>query len=223
MAFYTHFPTAEFTPLFRLLDDYDAHRSTQSKQKPSASTPRRPRQTFTPSFDVREVNDSYYLDGELPGAHQDNIQIEFTDPHTLVIKGKTTHAYEAQQDTQADLDADASIPSGASSPKSYRATVEDAKEDGDDTVMSAGRQLASHSPSSQENTTVTKSKLSSSKESAPQFKYWVSERSFGEFCRTFNFPQRVNQDAVRANLKDGILSIVVPKAPAHTAKKIRVD
>lgn len=222
MAFYTHFPTTELTPLFRLLDDYDTHRSTQSKQKPSPSNIRRPRQTFTPSFDVREVNDSYYLDGELPGAHQDNIQIEFTDPHTLVIKGQTTQAYEAQHDTQADLDANASTRSGASSPKSYHVTVEDAKEDGDDTVMSAGGQSASRTPS-QDNTTVTKSKLTSSKDTAPQFKYWVSERSFGEFCRTFNFPQRVNQDAVRANLKDGILSVVVPKAPAHTAKKIRVE
>jgi len=219
MVFYTRFPSTEFTPLFRLLDDYDTHRSTHSKASSSKSLKRH---HFTPKFDVREVNDSYYLDGELPGALQDNIEIEFSDPHTLVIKGKTARASDTQQGSLADLDAEESTPSGASSPKSYHATVEDGNEDGDDTVMSSGENAA-HRVSSKANTMVTKGESPLSKNSTPQFKYWVSERSFGGFSRTFNFLERINQDAVRANLKDGILSVVVPKAPAHAAKKIRVE
>ena len=41
--------------------------------------------------------------------------------------------------------------------------------------------------------------------------YWMAERSIGEFKRSFSFPQRVDQDSVKASLKNGILSIVVPK------------
>jgi len=41
--------------------------------------------------------------------------------------------------------------------------------------------------------------------------YWMSERSIGEFKRSFSFPQRVDQEGVKASLKNGILSIVVPK------------
>lgn len=45
----------------------------------------------------------------------------------------------------------------------------------------------------------------------PGFRYWVSERSVGEFQRTFNFPGKVDRDAVKASLKNGILTVVVPK------------
>ena len=54
-------------------------------------------------------------------------------------------------------------------------------------------------------------------------KYWVSERSVGEFHRAFSFPSRVNQDEVKASLKNGILNVVVPKAPSYKAKRIDVE
>jgi HSP20 family molecular chaperone IbpA len=41
--------------------------------------------------------------------------------------------------------------------------------------------------------------------------------------RTFKFPGRVNQDAVKASLKNGVLSVTVPKAPAVVAKKIAIQ
>lgn len=54
-------------------------------------------------------------------------------------------------------------------------------------------------------------------------KYWVSERSVGEFHRAFTFPSLVDQNAVKASLKNGILSVVVPKATHHEAKRIMVE
>ena len=57
----------------------------------------------------------------------------------------------------------------------------------------------------------------------PQSRYWVSERSVGQFSRSFAFPSRVDQDNVRASLKNGILSIVVPKASAPTTRKINIE
>jgi len=58
---------------------------------------------------------------------------------------------------------------------------------------------------------------------APQHTYWVSERSVGEFARSFSFPNPVDHDNVKASMKNGILSIVVPKmAKAKTQKKIEI-
>ncbi|KAH8693315.1 HSP20-like chaperone [Phaeosphaeriaceae sp. PMI808] len=54
-------------------------------------------------------------------------------------------------------------------------------------------------------------------------RYWVSERSVGEFHRSFAFPAPVDQDAVKASLKNGILSIAIPKAQAPQSRKINIE
>ncbi|KAJ5520913.1 hypothetical protein N7463_001366 [Penicillium fimorum] len=52
----------------------------------------------------------------------------------------------------------------------------------------------------------------------------VSERSVGDFRRVFNFPSAINQDEAHASLKDGVLSMTVPKTESTTTtKKIPVD
>lgn len=54
--------------------------------------------------------------------------------------------------------------------------------------------------------------------------YWVSERSVGEFHRTFTFPSRVDNEGVKAKLKDGILSVTVPKVTVGKGgKRIAVE
>lgn len=58
----------------------------------------------------------------------------------------------------------------------------------------------------------------------PKHTYWVSERSVGEFARSFAFPNRVDQDNVKASLKNGILSVIVPKKQKpSTSKKIAIE
>lgn len=55
-------------------------------------------------------------------------------------------------------------------------------------------------------------------------KIWRSERKTGEFSRTFAFPQPVDQENVKATMKNGILNLSVPKmkkAPAQ--KKITIS
>ncbi|KAI5815657.1 HSP20-like chaperone [Pyronema omphalodes] len=53
-------------------------------------------------------------------------------------------------------------------------------------------------------------------------KYWVSERSVGEFSRSFSFPGHVDIDQVKASLEHGILKIVVPKMEKKTGRKIEI-
>ncbi|SZE99763.1 unnamed protein product [Blumeria hordei] len=54
-------------------------------------------------------------------------------------------------------------------------------------------------------------------------KFWVMERNVGEFSRTFSFPARVDQDSVKAFMKDGVLSVRIPKSKEHESRKIRIS
>lgn len=53
--------------------------------------------------------------------------------------------------------------------------------------------------------------IESKQHEKPAYRYWVSERSVGEFQRTFAFPAKVDRERIKANLKNGILTVVVPK------------
>ena len=50
--------------------------------------------------------------------------------------------------------------------------------------------------------------------------YYAYERSYGSFSRSFTLPEGVDVDQVRAELKDGVLNVVVPKRPEVQPKKI---
>jgi HSP20 family molecular chaperone IbpA len=149
----------DFSPLFRLLDDYDVHRS--ARNQPAA-------QSFSPRFDVHETDDAYHLDGELPGISQKDIDIEFSDHQTLVVKGHTEHEHRTSDPQESAQDSEET-------------------------------------------------------ETKPTRRFWATERSVGEFQRSFSFPARVDQDNVKASLKDGILSVTVPKATAAATKKITIE
>jgi HSP20 family protein len=60
-------------------------------------------------------------------------------------------------------------------------------------------------------------------EEGERHNYWVSERSVGEFHRTFTFPSRVDSEAVTAKLKDGILSVMISKVVGQGGKRITVE
>ena len=48
------------------------------------------------------------------------------------------------------------------------------------------------------------------------------EREYGRFVRRFALPIEVSAEKVRAEFKDGVLSVALPKAPAATPKMIDV-
>ncbi|KAK1598013.1 hsp20-like protein [Colletotrichum navitas] len=206
--FYNTPSDASFTPLFRLLEDFDNYsRTTGSGSNGGArGTHRNHIPNFQPKFDVREVEDAYELYGELPGMNKNDVSIEFTDPHTLHIRGRVERSYTAGTPPAGFLQGNGAEMSGAiteGNEKSRQPTVEDENEqDGN------------------KNNSIEKS---GKKEPVDNAKYWVSERSVGEFSRVFNFPGQISQDSVSASFKDGILSIRVPKAPKHEARRIQVN
>ncbi len=52
--------------------------------------------------------------------------------------------------------------------------------------------------------------------------YYTYERSYGSFTRTFTLPEEADAAHIRAELKEGVLTIAVPKTPAAVAKRIPV-
>ncbi len=52
--------------------------------------------------------------------------------------------------------------------------------------------------------------------------YHRVERGHGSFSRTFHLPQPVDADRVTAELRDGVLTVVCPKALAGTSLRIEV-
>jgi HSP20 family protein len=52
--------------------------------------------------------------------------------------------------------------------------------------------------------------------------FYTYERSYGSFTRSFTLPDQADLEHVRAELKSGELTVVIPKAPTAVAKKIPV-
>jgi HSP20 family molecular chaperone IbpA len=201
--------SASFTPLFRLLDDFDSY----SRQTGGTPGRRSGLPQWQPKFDVREVAEAYELHGELPGVTKENVSIEFTEPQTMVVRGKVERTYTAGTSPHAASIEDTAM-SGAIAEKAEeqpkgsprQATVED--------------EVNSESHESGFEQVVATKKP---QKTADKAKYWLTERSIGEFSRSFNFPTRVDQDNVSASFKDGVLSIVVPKAKKHEARRIAIN
>jgi HSP20 family protein len=53
--------------------------------------------------------------------------------------------------------------------------------------------------------------------------YYATERSYGSFTRSFVLPEGVDADKAHAQLKNGVLSIGVPKRPEAQPRKIAVQ
>jgi HSP20 family molecular chaperone IbpA len=202
MAFFSGIPSSDFGPLFRLLDDYDNHRSSNSPATSGGPRHSSAIRSFAPKFDVREQKDAYELLGELPGIDQKDISIEFSDSNTLVVKGRVerSDSYGTGK------------PSGRITHEEHdhnkeyhKPTAED--EDAAKKQDESSKQVSKQGEGKQE----------------PKYKYWVAERSVGEFHRSFTFPNRVDTDNVKASLKNGILTITVKKAAEPQAKKINIE
>ncbi|KAI5309487.1 hypothetical protein KEM55_003136 [Ascosphaera atra] len=239
-------------------DDYDlqvpskrpqrAIAHSKSKSKPTATTelsltrPSLPSTltSFTPKFDVREKDDAYYLDGEMPGVEQKDVDIEFVDEQTLQIKGFMNRVYEdtnvkekeseKQNENENESEAEAEMTDGESDASSaapssrsresspYQATVEDVDEDGNPKQTKKSEKSEQPSSPSKAVTKETETK-EVAKNEKPQWKYWVSERSMGSFQRMFRFTEKVDQDNVRASLRNGVLSVVVPKEVKNVKRR----
>ncbi|KAK4098997.1 HSP20-like chaperone [Parathielavia hyrcaniae] len=239
----TSAPETSFVPLFRLLEDFDNYaREAQSGQPTPASRRQRTRPqrsqltTFTPKFDVRETEETYELHGELAGLERENVNIEFTEPQTIVIRGHVERAYAPEptnnnninnKNNNTSLNAQTSETTEAeksSHRNSFHATVEDDPEDTPATTPASSPKTEAGKPASADSQQVAQPAPLSGETQKQQPQYWRRwERSVGEFSRTFTFPVPVDHDGVTASLSNGILSIAVPKSKKPVARRIEIS
>jgi len=52
--------------------------------------------------------------------------------------------------------------------------------------------------------------------------YYTSERSYGSFNRSFTLPEGSDLQHIAADLKGGVLTIIVPKSPETKTKKVEI-
>ncbi|KAM3445163.1 hypothetical protein NHJ13734_000687 [Beauveria thailandica] len=221
---------ASFTPLFRLLDEFDTYsrqsQPTSGKQQQTQQQQQHFRKAgpvchWQPKFDVRETADAYELHGELPGLNKNDVSVEFTEPQTLVVRGKVERTYTAgtspnNNNNNNQKAVEAAAEEAAPAP-SHKATVSD--EDDASIQEENGSEVASE-PS---NTVARNNSNTTVAAPTDKAKYWLTERSIGEFARSFSFPSRVDQNGVTAGFQDGILSITVPKAKKHEPVRISIN
>ncbi|KJZ76549.1 hypothetical protein HIM_03885 [Hirsutella minnesotensis 3608] len=95
--FYQAPSDSSFTPLFRLLDDFDSYSRQVSGGEQQQHQGRRHGSlpSWHPKFDVRETDSDYELHGELPGVTKEHVHVEFTDPQTMLVRGSVERNYSA--------------------------------------------------------------------------------------------------------------------------------
>lgn len=53
--------------------------------------------------------------------------------------------------------------------------------------------------------------------------YYAYERSYGSFTRSFTLPDTADTEHVRSELRDGVLTLVVPKKPEAQPRRIQIS
>ena len=53
--------------------------------------------------------------------------------------------------------------------------------------------------------------------------YLRIERNYGSFSRSFGFPNTVNTEAIKAEYKNGVLTVELPKSAESKRKQIKVN
>lgn len=225
-------PEPNFQGLFRLIDDFDRY-STQSSGGNGKSRPGRNNAVsfFTPKFDMTESETAYELHGELPGLAKEDVHIEFTDPQTLQIRGNVERTHTAgtppaglvenkpeSNSVLTESNDEHAETSSIRSHSPHQATVEDDPEE------SGNIRSSNSTPQDTPASTVAEvAEPRQPKQEAPKHKYYLVERNVGSFARSFNFPGRVDSEAVRASLNNGILTVTVQKAKKHESRRIAIN
>jgi HSP20 family protein len=53
--------------------------------------------------------------------------------------------------------------------------------------------------------------------------YYLSERRYGSFERTFRLPDSVDRDKIQARFEKGVLAVTLPKTPAAAKKQKKIE
>jgi HSP20 family protein len=199
-VFYTNPLANDLNAIFRLVDT--------ALTGPQTCGPQRTyRHTFQPTFDVRETEAGFELRGELPGVEQKDLTVEFSDPTTLVIRGQQEKSWTNKPKAAEKAAEEATEASETGS--YHKPTVEEDAEDGFTNVTEK---------------TETEKAVEKPIEKAPEEPaYILHERSSGSFLRKFKFPSTIDAEQVNASLRNGVLSITIPKRADLGPRRVEIQ
>ncbi len=106
---------------------------------------------IAPAFDVRETEDAYLIEADLPGFDEDDVDVSVSG-NRLTVSGKRENKSESKRES-----------------------------------------------------------------------YYYSERSYGSFSRSFVLPDGTDSERIEADMKNGVLTLQVPKAAATQPRKIQLS
>jgi HSP20 family protein len=101
----------------------------------------------------------------------------------------------------------------------------DVSEDKDSVIIKAempGMRKEDVKISVQDNVLTLKGEKKQEKEEKDK-NYHRIERNYGSFCRSFQLPTSVKTDKIKANYKDGVLSVTLPKTEEVKPKEIPIS
>ncbi|KAL7268677.1 hypothetical protein RUND412_008687 [Rhizina undulata] len=197
-ALYSH-------PLYRLLHELSSPSAAAVHHESPC------RRAFSPNFNVYETENAFVLEGELPGlSDKSQVHIEFTDAQILLVKGRIERSYRSSSPESKASDTESSEPS---SPRSRNPTVEEEIDEANiSPILAETRKKPEQQP------VVEKTKIE--KDTSP--KYWILERTVGQFERRFTFTVGIDQDGVTASLEHGVLKIIVPRRAHPVGRRIEI-
>lgn len=71
--------------------------------------------------------------------------------------------------------------------------------------------------------TVSGEKVQENREGSEKENYHLSERRWGRFSRAFVLPRDVESDGIRADFREGVLTITIPKSEKAKPRRIEVS
>jgi HSP20 family molecular chaperone IbpA len=154
---------------------------------------------FSPSFDVRESESAFFLEGEFPGVgKKEDITIEKLGPRTLLVESNM-----ARFDLDAEWGQHAIVPLGA---------TQNAKADQQRHQYNENRgEKQERGEEGKVRQVNPWSELQGVKGNAVGLQARLAERHVGYLQRSFTFPCSVDIDALKARLRCGLLVMMIPK------------
>ncbi len=169
----------------------------QSEAKPSSSS------VWEPAVDLLETDSEYILIADVPGMDEDSVRVELLRDSVRLRGNRNSGITEAL--SKASTSIIAAITAEARAQNSSKELHSSSRgNDGGDPV--------GNSATSSERPT----------ESHPVPKGVTCERPWGAFERLIRLPKPVHEDGIRAELKDGVLTVVLPKAQAQSPARRRI-
>lgn len=233
MAFFlprTVYHSQASSPLYRLLSDVDrfSRRTPEVCYVYRTPTPAPAPKPWQPRFEAQETANVFLIRGDLPGLTKENITVDFPEPQKMVIRGKLIEGGEEQApepaaQPEAETVARPSSPvSETSSRKSYQATVEDDDENDDFDVVSNFSEQEHEQEKPRQPTPELTKEVQPQPQPQPTEQPQPKPRVVREFTRTYTFANPIDYAATTADLKEGILTIVVPK-PSTEPRRIAIN